>query len=81
MIKQVLAGPEGLTAANLVRLTIDELRSVGLSPQKAAYVTDLASKVNDGTVDLRRIGRLSAELRYSLLTGRYHWRHPVRRAC
>jgi DNA-3-methyladenine glycosylase II len=56
---QELAGPEGLTAANLARFGADELRSVGLSPQKASYVADLAAKANDGTVDLRRIGRLS----------------------
>ncbi len=30
-----LAGPDGLKAANLVRFTVDELRSVGLSLQKA----------------------------------------------
>ena len=58
---QELAGPDGLTATNLAGFTIDELRSVGLSPQKASYVADLASKVNDGTVDLRRIGRLPDE--------------------
>ena len=40
---------------------MDQLRSVGLSPQKASYVADLARKVNDGTVDLRQIGRLSDE--------------------
>jgi DNA-3-methyladenine glycosylase II len=37
------------------------LRSVGLSPQKASYVTDLVKKVNDETVNLRQIGRLSDE--------------------
>ena len=58
---QDLAGPAGLTAANLVRFSLDQLRSVGLSPQKAGYVADLAAKVNDGTVDLRRIGRLRDE--------------------
>jgi DNA-3-methyladenine glycosylase II len=56
---QELAGPEGLKAASLARFTTDQLRSVGLSPQKASYVADLAGKVNDGTVDLRQIGRLS----------------------
>jgi DNA-3-methyladenine glycosylase II len=56
-----LAGANGLTAENLARFTVSELRSVGLSPQKASYVADLACKVNDGTVDLRRIGRLSDE--------------------
>ncbi len=45
----------------IAQLTIDQLRSVGLSPQKASYVADLARKVNDGTVDLRQIGRLSDE--------------------
>lgn len=51
----------GLTAANLTRFSIDELRSVGLSPQKASYITDLVRKVNDGAVNLRQIGRLSDE--------------------
>jgi DNA-3-methyladenine glycosylase II len=45
----------------IAQLTIDELRSVGLSPQKASYIADLARKVNDGTVKLRQIGRLSDE--------------------
>jgi DNA-3-methyladenine glycosylase II len=56
-----LAGPEGLKAANLARFTVEQLRSVGLSSQKASYIADLARKVNDGTVDLRQIGRLSDE--------------------
>jgi DNA-3-methyladenine glycosylase II len=58
---RTLAGPGGLKAANLAQFSIAELRSVGLSPQKASYVTDLAQKVNDGTVDLRQIGRLPDE--------------------
>ena len=58
---QEFAGLEGLTAQNLARFRIEDLRSVGLSPQKASYVADLAAKVNDGTVDLRRIGRLPDE--------------------
>ncbi len=56
-----LGRAEGLTPGSLARYTIDELRSVGLSPQKASYVSDLAAKVNDGTVNLRQIGRLSDE--------------------
>jgi DNA-3-methyladenine glycosylase II len=56
-----LAGPGGLRAATLAKFSIAELRSVGLSPQKASYVTDLVQKVNDGTVNLRQIGRLSDE--------------------
>ena len=50
-----------LKAATLAQFTVDELRSVGLSPQKAGYIADLARKVSDGTVDLRQIGRLSDE--------------------
>ena len=63
-----LAGPEGLTAANLVRFTIEQLRSVGLSQQKAAYVADLSCKVREGVVDLRRLGRLSDERVVETLT-------------
>jgi DNA-3-methyladenine glycosylase II len=50
-----------MTAATLSQFTVDQLRSVGLSPQKASYVADLACRVNDGTVDLRQIGRSSDE--------------------
>lgn len=56
---RALAGLGGLNAATLARFSLPELRSVGLSPQKASYVTDLVQKVNDGTVLLRQIGRLS----------------------
>jgi DNA-3-methyladenine glycosylase II len=63
-----LAGPDGLNPTNLAQFTVDELRSVGLSPQKASYVADLACKVNDETVDLRQIGRLSDERIVAQLT-------------
>jgi len=56
-----LAEPAGLTADNLLRYSLDQLRGVGLSQQKASYIMDLAAKVADGTVDLRRIGRLPDE--------------------
>jgi DNA-3-methyladenine glycosylase II len=63
-----LAGPDGLTAGNLARFNTDELRSVGLSSQKASYVADLTAKVNDGAVNLRQIGRLSDEAVVESLT-------------
>ena len=63
-----LAGPDGLTAGNLARFHTDELRSVGLSSQKASYVADLAAKVNDGAVNLRQLGRLSDEAVVDSLT-------------
>ena len=56
-----LVGPGGFTVANLIRFNGDQLRSAGLSGQKASYIADLTSKVNDGTVNLRQIGRLSDE--------------------
>ncbi len=65
---QEFAGPEGLTAANLATFTMDELRSVGLSSQKVSYVADLASRVNDGTLNLRQLGRLSDERVVDTLT-------------
>ncbi len=63
-----LAGPSGLTAENLAQFSLEELRSVGLSRQKASYVADLAAKVNDGTVELRQIGRLADEAVIESLT-------------
>ena len=63
-----LAGPDGLTAENLARFNTDELRSVGLSLQKASYVADLTAKVNDGAVNLQQIGRLSDEAIVDSLT-------------
>ncbi len=63
-----LAGRGGLTAANLIRVDVAELRAVGLSSQKATYVLDLAQKVHSGAVDLRQIGRLPDERVVETLT-------------
>jgi len=48
-----------MSAATIRTLSIDELRKVGLSRQKAAYILDLANHVGDGRLELRRIGRLT----------------------
>ena len=53
--------PAKVTPEGLLDMGPDQLRSFGLSPQKTTYIRDLASKVNDGTVRLRTIGRLSDE--------------------
>jgi len=58
---EALVGTAGIKPASLVALKLEQLRSVGLSPQKASYVLDLAIKVQDGTVRLSQIGRLSDE--------------------
>ena len=39
----------------------DELRAVGLSYQKLGYIKDLASKVADGSVNLKRLPKMSDE--------------------
>jgi DNA-3-methyladenine glycosylase II len=56
-----LAAPQGVTALRLGSFTLQELRSAGVSPQKANYLLDLARRVNEGSLELRRIGRLSDE--------------------
>lgn len=57
-LEQRLA-PEGISPEALIGLGPTALRSVGLSPQKATYVLDLAEKTLDGTVELRFLGRYS----------------------
>jgi DNA-3-methyladenine glycosylase II len=56
---EALLGDAGLQPQAIATLSLDELRGVGLSRQKANYVSDLAHKVADGTVPLARMGRLS----------------------
>ena len=58
---ETLIGPGGMKPGPIAALSIDQLRSVGLSPQKASYLHDLAAKVQDGTVRLNRISRLTDE--------------------
>lgn len=60
--------PGGLKPENLARLAESDLRSVGLSRQKASYLLDLAEKTLDGTVRLDRISRLSDEAVIEMLT-------------
>lgn len=51
--------PQKLSPENLAQLSFDDLRSVGLSRQKATYLQDLTEKVLDGTVRLHRVHRLT----------------------
>ncbi len=52
-----LAPSGGITPDNVAAMSIEQLRGVGLSPQKAGYMHDLAAKVSDGTVQLAGIAR------------------------
>lgn len=58
---EALVRPQRPTAARLAEVPPEQLRSAGLSPQKAGYVHDLCEKVAGGVVRLRTIGRLSDE--------------------
>ena len=54
-----LVAPGGPTAEKIARLSIKKMRTAGVSPQKAGYLTDLSQKVLDGTVRLRTVGRMN----------------------
>jgi DNA-3-methyladenine glycosylase II len=58
---ETLVGSTRIQPQALLALDFDELRSVGISRQKASYLLDLAEKVEGGTVPLARMGRLSDE--------------------
>src|SRR6185437_5837576 len=53
--------PAGFSPQAFAPLSIDELRTVGVSRQKASYIIDLAQKCSDGTVELSRVGRKTDE--------------------
>lgn len=53
--------PNKLSAESLARLSFDDLRSLGLSRQKATYLQDLTAKVLDGSLRLHRVHRLTDE--------------------
>jgi DNA-3-methyladenine glycosylase II len=54
-----LIAPEKIAPHTLAARSLVELRSVGVSPQKAGYLHDLAAKVDSGTVRLGQTGRMS----------------------
>lgn len=53
--------PHGIVPEHLGKFSIDQLRAVGVSNQKANYVLDLSSKILRGEVRLQGIGRKSDE--------------------
>jgi DNA-3-methyladenine glycosylase II len=52
-------GSDGIRPETISRLSVEQLRAVGLSRPKAGYLLDLAEKCADGTVPLARLGRFS----------------------
>jgi len=63
-----LVGPEGMTPLHISTLTPAELRSAGLSKQKASYILDLAQRVHAGTLPLERLARFSDDAVIESLT-------------
>ncbi len=57
---EAVAGGE-LTAESLLALSDDQLRSVGLSKQKASYVRDLAQRTASGELDFDSLPQMSDE--------------------
>jgi len=55
-----LAG-EPLTPEGILKLSDEQLRSVGLSKQKSAYLKDLAAKTAEGLLDFARLPEQSDE--------------------
>ncbi len=58
---QEMLAPHRVTPTNLARLTPRRMRTVGLSPQKSAYLLDLSRKVLSGQVRLTKLARLRDE--------------------
>jgi DNA-3-methyladenine glycosylase II len=53
--------PEQISPQSIARLTPENLRSVGVSLQKANYLLDLATQVAEGKLRLDRVARMSDE--------------------
>jgi len=71
------AAPDGrMRPEELLRLSAERLRGLGLSARKAGYVRDLAEKVQGGVVEPHRLARLTdAEViaRLTLVKGIGEW--------
>ena len=54
-----LFGKKKVTPENFLELTFFELRSAGISPQKAGYLTDLAEKFLNKTIDHKNFHKMT----------------------
>ena len=55
-----LAG-DPVTPAGILKLTAEQMRSVGLSKQKSSYLFDMAHRTQRGELDFARLGEMSDE--------------------
>src|SRR5579863_9477235 len=53
-----LAG-DPLTPEGILKLTPEQMRSVGLSKQKSSYLLDMAQRTHRGELDFSRVGEMS----------------------
>lgn len=60
-VVDLVGGPEGMNATNLLSLDPAQLRAAGLSGQKVSYIRDLAAHVDDGRLDLHSLRMLTDE--------------------
>ena len=51
--------PGAVSPESVLSLSIDQLRELGVSRPKATYLHDLAHHIQDGKIDLPKIGRLA----------------------
>ncbi len=56
-----LVAPQQITTKSIGALSLDDLRTAGVSNQKGTYLLDLVDKVENGQVRLRQIGRMHDE--------------------
>ncbi len=57
-----LVAPDKVNPESLVKHSIDQLRAIGVSRQKASYVLDLAEQVVSGNVNLQSLSRKDNEM-------------------
>jgi 3-methyladenine DNA glycosylase/8-oxoguanine DNA glycosylase len=50
-----------ITARGILKLTPEQMRSVGLSKQKSAYLTDMAERAHRGELDFSRLPEMADE--------------------
>lgn len=62
-------GGRAPTAAQMLSTSDAALRGAGISNQKASYLRDLASRVEDGRLPVRQLGRLPDATAIEVLTG------------
>lgn len=61
IMKRIVAAVGPLTPQTLLAYSPEELRSLGLSNQKARYILDLSDKVANGVVDLAHLAQQNDE--------------------